>query len=73
MNKASKLAQAIDNKLEALGIRTATVVFRDPDSESVVSIRRGDPCWLSGALRMVEQEVTDNWVTVRHPRTAEDP
>lgn len=61
------------SRLDELGIHTAVVVFRDPDSESCVSLRRGDACWLSGALRMVEQEVTDNWVTVKRPVEADDP
>jgi hypothetical protein len=59
--------RTISKQLDALGISTAAVIFRDPDSESIVSMRRGDPCWLSGALRMAEQEVTDNWVVVRRP------
>lgn len=62
----------LSRRLDELDISTAAIVFRDPDSESIVSMRRGDSCWLSGALRMVEQEVTDNWVVVRRP-VSDDP
>lgn len=72
MSSPRKQVNALANKLDAMGIETAVVVFRDPDSHAVMTIRRGDPCWLSGALRMIEQEVTDNWVTVKRPPPNDD-
>lgn len=73
MSAVNKSAKALSKELDRLHIHTASLVFRDPDSEAVVSMRRGDPCWLSGALRMAEQEVTDNWVTIKRPSCDDDP
>lgn len=65
MRSADSLGADLLRWAKERGVETLVAVIKNPDAMDVVAVRVGDACWSVGALKLIEQEVIDNWVTIK--------
>lgn len=65
MASTRTLGESLHRWADKHGVETFVAVVKNPDDTEVVAVRRGDACWQVGALKLIDQEVVDNWIEIQ--------
>lgn len=58
---AEKISQEVNDLMDRLGVSKFVAIVGDPDSDAVTILKRGDVCWIAGALTMQIHEQEKEW------------